>query len=83
MTPEAIVADQDRRRKAVATRPYIDGEPVPGRVMEDGRIVRGWHRTNTSASGQRRGLNLWYTDVAVDYADGSTDYAIVVTKGPL
>lgn len=82
-TPDAIVADQERRRKAIATRPYIEGEPAPGRVMEDGRVVAGWHRTNTSASGQRRGPGSWYTDVAVDYTDGSTDYAIVVTRNPL
>lgn len=79
LTPEAIVADLGRPWKPVARRCII-GEPAPGRLMEDGRIVVGWHRTDTSASGARRIFGSVYTDVGIDYTDGTVEYAIVVTE---
>lgn len=75
-SPGGIVSDPRRRR-------YVEGEPKPGRVMEDGRVCAGWHRTDTGPHGQRHGLGGWYTDVGIKYQDGSIEYATIVTKDPL
>jgi len=63
-------------------RPFV-GAPKPGDQVDDGRVVRSWHRTNTSSSGQRKIFGRWYTDAAVNYTDGSKDYALFITQVPL
>jgi hypothetical protein len=81
LAPHEIVARAAHEWKRTPRR-FIKGEPAPGRVIE-GRRVAGWHRTNTGASGQAKIFSVFYTDLAVEFEDGETEYVVCVTEKPL
>lgn len=79
--PQEIVADQDRARKR-GHRRIIEGTPELGQPY-GGKVLVGWWRADTSRSGQRSGLAGTYTDLGVDFEDGTTEYLTALTKAPL